>query len=243
MQKNDTLQFFRECGVEPSSSSSCPQSLLIPDVAEDGSCASYEDYRVVRSQATCANRKLVMEDLRQDSSDDLALMYDFFCMPESERYCEVYLESLGVIDTAAIMGDFFSCSSDSPCSQRCRSALEDTKGLLGCCWSYLNASLVSVGAASGSPVPFSSRLVWDQCGVEVPDACSEEAGSVTDPTSTSTTTKPDSTTTGPGTFSGGSGTSDFLSALKVLGELWVSTKDAIVCMDFIYVEIVKQYYC
>ena len=184
-----------------------------------------------------------MEDLRQEGCDDLALMYGFFCMPESKRYCEVYLESLSVIDTAAIVDDLFSCSSDSPCSQRCRSALEDTRGLLGCCWSYRNASFVSDGAASGSPVPFSSRLVWDRCGVEVPDACSEEAGSGTDPTSTSTTTKPDSTTTGPGTFSDGSGTSDFLSALKLLGEVWVNTKDAIVCMVFIYVEIVKQYYC
>ena len=138
----------------------------IPNISQQISCSSANDYYKQTIQATCDNIGLVLNDFnREERCNQFSNDHRVFCSSKDNQYClnELYYNppyaGIRALEKAAN-----NCSSSSSgCSNQCMDALSEVESTVGCCIHALNVR--------GSSIPLSITNSWEKCEIPVPPKC------------------------------------------------------------------------
>ena len=145
----------------------CPPSKIqIPNISQQISCSSANDYYKQTIQAMCDNIGLVLNGFnREKRCNQFSNDYRVYCSSKDNQYCinELYYNPPYAGSRALDEADNNCSSSSSGCSDQCKDALGEVESTVGCCIHALNVR--------GSSIPMSITNSWGKCKIPVPPKC------------------------------------------------------------------------
>ena len=162
---NQNQYWLNHCNI--SMPERCPPSKIqIPNISQQISCSSANDYSKQILQATCDNIDLVLNGFnREERCNQFSNNYRVYCSSKDSQYCINHLNfnppyaGIRALDKAE-----HNCSSSSSgCSEQCKDALSQVESTVGCCIHALNVR--------DSRIPLSITNSWEKCEIPVPPKC------------------------------------------------------------------------